>query len=89
MLGIFALAAFFGLIPAIIAHDKGHSFFVWWIYGTLLIVVALPHAIVLKPEFTQIRRSEPEGALKQCGTCEELTNKELIKCHYCGVLRPR
>jgi hypothetical protein len=45
----YVLAAFLGLIPATIAKRKGWSFFGWWCYGFLLWIVALPHALFLKP----------------------------------------
>lgn len=35
-----------GLIPAAIAHGKGYSFTGWWLYGTLLFPLALPHAVL-------------------------------------------
>lgn len=38
-----------GLIPAAIAKRKGRSFVLWWFYGATLIVIALPHALLLKP----------------------------------------
>ena len=41
------LAALLGLIPAYIAHRKRWPFVAWWIYGMLLFVIALPHAIFL------------------------------------------
>ena len=44
------LTTLLGLIPAYIARSKGRSFFVWWFYGASLIVVALPHAILLRGE---------------------------------------
>ena len=37
------------LIPAAIAKSKGRSFIAWWIYGVLLWIVAVVHAILLKP----------------------------------------
>lgn len=43
------LAGALGLIPAYVARSKGHEFGLWWIYGTLLFIVALPHAMLLKP----------------------------------------
>ncbi len=39
-----------GLIPAFIARSKGRSFVGFWIYGTLLFVVALPHALLAGPK---------------------------------------
>lgn len=46
---VFVLAGLLGLIPAFIARDKGRDFGTWWIYGALLFVVALPHALLTKP----------------------------------------
>lgn len=36
-----------GVIPALIASQKGRSAFRWWVYGALLFVIALPHALLL------------------------------------------
>jgi len=44
-----------GLLPAARAHYKGRNFFAWWLYGTLIWIVAMPHAILLSP------RSPREG----------------------------
>ncbi|WP_338805136.1 hypothetical protein WDV76_08930 [Xenorhabdus griffiniae] len=41
-------AALIGLIPAALANSKGRNFFAWWVYGTLLFIIALIHALVLK-----------------------------------------
>ena len=38
---IWALASLLGLIPAVIAYRKGRSFGLWWIYGSMLFIVAL------------------------------------------------
>lgn len=43
------LGALLGLLPAFIAHNKGHRFGPWWVYGALLFIVALPHAILTSP----------------------------------------
>ena len=40
------IAAVLGLIPVAIAANKGRSFVGWWIYGTLVFIVALPHALL-------------------------------------------
>jgi hypothetical protein len=63
---ILAIAVVIGLIPAIIAKKKGRSFFVWWVYGALLFIVALPHAL-LAPA-----RPDNEDVLKQ-QTMQETT----------------
>ncbi len=33
------------LIPASIAKYKGHSFMMWWLFGTILCIVATPCAL--------------------------------------------
>jgi cytochrome c-type biogenesis protein len=38
-----------GLIPAAIAHRKGHNFWTWWIFGATLFILALPLAILIEP----------------------------------------
>jgi lauroyl/myristoyl acyltransferase len=42
-------AALLGLIPAAIAHSKGQNFAMWWIYGAAIFIVALPHALFIRP----------------------------------------
>jgi MFS family permease len=38
-----------GLIPAFLAHRKGHNFVLWWIFGSALLVVAVPYSMTLEP----------------------------------------
>ena len=47
---IFIICAIIGCLPAWIAQTKGHNFVLWWIYGALLFIVALPHSLMLKAE---------------------------------------
>ena len=50
-LSILVFAALLGLIPAAIASNKGHGPFVgWWVLGAALFIVALPVALLIKPE---------------------------------------
>lgn len=48
MLITLVAAALLGLIPAWIASSRGHVFFLWWVFGALLFIVALPMSIMLK-----------------------------------------
>ena len=48
-MGILILAVLLGLIPAYLARKKGRSFGLWWFYGALLFIVALPHALIMQP----------------------------------------
>ncbi|MBR3515194.1 MAG: hypothetical protein IKO10_02475 [Lachnospiraceae bacterium] len=47
-IGILVAASLLGLIPASIASKKGRDFSIWWLYGTLIFIVALIHAIFLE-----------------------------------------
>ena len=45
---ILLIGVLLGLIPAFIARRKGRSFVFWWIYGTLIWIIAFPHALIMK-----------------------------------------
>jgi hypothetical protein len=42
---LISVSALTALLPAAIASWKNHSFWLWWLYGFLILIVALPHAI--------------------------------------------
>lgn len=46
--GVVFLAILLGMIPATVAHVKGRNFFAWWFYGSMIWLIAMPHAIVAK-----------------------------------------
>jgi hypothetical protein len=74
-----------GLIPATVAKSKGRSFFVWWIYGTALFIVALPHALVMRKDLRAIEREKlASGDSRRCQFCAEIVKREAVVCRYCG-----
>ena len=75
--GVIILAAIFGLIPGAIAQSKGHSFLLWWIFGTLLWIVAMPCALMLS------RTGE-----KKCPACAEFVKNDAKVCRYCTNVLP-
>lgn len=46
---ILTLCILLGIIPGVMAHQKGRNFFLWWLYGAAIFIVAIVHVILLKP----------------------------------------
>ena len=76
--GIILLAIPLGLIPGYIAHSKGRSFLLWWLYGAAIFIVALPHSIVMD------HRGDRSGERKKCLFCESVTYAGATTCDTCG-----
>ncbi|MBE7374756.1 hypothetical protein IN820_09565 [Pseudomonas sp. AL-54] len=64
------MALILGLIPAIIAAFKGRRFFIWWIYGTLIFIISLPHSLLA-------------SILKRCPQCKESAQRDANICPHC------
>lgn len=80
-MGYFPLVLLLGLIPAAIAQGKGRSFMAWWIYGSLLFIIALPHALIMKRDEAAIARRD---GLRKCPHCAELIQLDAKVCKHCG-----
>ncbi|MDP3400287.1 MAG: hypothetical protein Q8R97_04125 [Brevundimonas sp.] len=60
---IVILAILIGLIPAAVASGKGHNFFLWWLFGAGLFIVALPCALLLKDPKKEAAEAARDAAL--------------------------
>jgi hypothetical protein len=69
-----------GLMPAVIAYHKGRNIFAWWVYGALLFIVALPHALLLSASSAS---SPASRHLRPCPFCAELIQREARLCRFC------
>jgi hypothetical protein len=68
------LGALLGVIPGAIASRKGHPFVLWWIFGALIFILALPMSLIIGPN---------RDGQKQCPACRSWIDREATRCAHC------
>jgi hypothetical protein len=84
MFTIFILTVLMGLVPAYIAHQKGRSFILWWQYGAMLFVVALPHALLISAHPRIAANDLPERQAEPISVADEIEKLALLRSQ--GIL---
>ena len=72
-MGYIVLAFLFGIIPAVIAANKGHNATAWWVYGALLFPIAFVHALLVNDA----------GRTRVCPFCAEKIKRGAVVCPHC------
>jgi hypothetical protein len=77
------IAVILGLIPGMIAEKKGHSGVGWWLFGSLLFIVALPAALLLSTRPEAIAKERVAEGRFPCPSCSEFILPSVKICHFC------
>jgi DNA-directed RNA polymerase subunit RPC12/RpoP len=72
----FVIPLAFGVITAIVGKYKGSSFFIWFLAGTLLPVIGLVGAILM--------RSDKHDPRRECPNCGNIVGIAVQVCPRCG-----
>lgn len=77
------LAALLGIIPGLIASNKGRNFGLWWFYGFMLFIVALIHSLVIEPTGEAAEQKKLADGMVRCPQCAEFIHGAAKLCRHC------
>jgi hypothetical protein len=72
-----------GVITGAIAQKKGSSFFAWWLFGTLLFIVALPMVLLM-----DAKAGGRNTGMKHCPYCSAKMKTSVMQCPECRRSQP-
>jgi hypothetical protein len=71
-----------GVITGAIAQKKGGSFLGWWLFGTLLFIIALPMALLMETNTRELaRKGQGTKGCPYCGTTMPVKERTCPKCN--------
>ena len=82
-LAVYVLAGLLGLVTGIISAQKGRSFLLWWFFGTMLFIVALPLALALPATSRSFTKR------RNCPYCGYSMNVKERSCPNCKRTQPQ
>ncbi len=80
---MFIILFVLALIPAFIASNKGRSFILWYIYGLLLLIIAIPHSLIISKTQEQVKKEMVNTGYQECPFCKEPVKVGATVCPHC------
>jgi hypothetical protein len=82
--GLF-FAMLLGVITGAIAQKKGESFLLWWLFGTLLFIIALPMVLLIKGSDRRVEFELWRWRRLIGGWCPSLYSSVRLNQHLCAL----